>query len=192
MELIPTTLPDVVEVRVNRLGDQRGWFSEVYRSDVFAKSGIDVEFVQDNESFSAPTGTVRGIHYQIDPHPQAKLVRIIQGSILDVAVDLRRHSPTFGQHVAITLSADAGNQLYVPVGFGHGFMTLEPDVRVAYKVSSAYAPECERAVRWDDPALGVDWPSDVEPTLSVKDEVAPLLAEQPDLFSESSMTNDPC
>ena len=109
--------------------------------------------MQDNESFSAPAGTLRGLHYQIAPHAQDKLLRVIDGSILDVAVDIRRDSPTFGQHVTVTLSADEGNQLLVPAGFAHGFCTLEADVRVAYKVSDVWAPDCERAIRWDDPAL---------------------------------------
>lgn len=182
MKFVPTALPEVVEVRPVRHGDARGWFSEVYRADHLSDAGIDVDFVQDNESFSAPAGTVRGIHYQLDPHPQAKLVRVISGSILDVAVDLRRSSPTFGHHVAVTLSADEANQLFVPAGFGHALMTLEADVRVAYKVSGRYAPECERAIRWNDPALAINWPTVVAPTLSDKDVIAPLLAEQVDVF----------
>ena len=182
MKLVPTAIADVVEVQPTRFGDDRGWFSEVFKTDVLAAGGIDVPFVQDNESFSAPLGTLRGIHYQVGPHPQGKLVRVVRGSILDVAVDLRRSSPTFGEHVAVTLTADAGNQLYVPVGFGHAFITLEPDVQVIYKVTDRYAPECERAIRWDDPQLAIDWPDAAAPTLSAKDEVAPLLADQPDLF----------
>ena len=182
MQLIPTALAEIIEIRPTRHGDARGWFSEVYRADVLNEAGLDVEFVQDNESFSAPPGTMRGIHYQIDPHPQAKLVRVLTGSILDVAVDLRRDSPTFGAHVAITLTAEEGNQLFIPAGFGHGLMTLEPGVRVAYKVSDRYAPEAERAIRWNDPDLAIAWPSNVTPTLSAKDEDAPLLVDQPDLF----------
>lgn len=182
MEFVPTDLPDVVEVRPRRFGDQRGWFSEVYKRAEFGDGGIDVDFVQDNESFSATVGTLRGLHYQLAPHAQAKLVRVLRGSILDVAVDIRRSSPTFGRHVAVTLTAEAGNQLYVPVGFAHGFLTLEPDVHVAYKVSGRYAPDCERAIRWDDPTLAVDWGGSVEPVLSDKDAVAPLLVDQPDLF----------
>jgi dTDP-4-dehydrorhamnose 3,5-epimerase len=183
MEIIPTTLDGVVEIRPPRHGDDRGWFSEVYKRHTLRDASIDIEFVQDNESFSAPTGTLRGLHYQLPPHAQDKLVRVIHGSILDIAVDIRRGSATFGQHVAVTLTADAGNQLLVPAGFAHGFSTLEPDTRVAYKVSAVYAPDCERAIRWDDPALGIDWklPPD-GPTLSGKDAVAPLLADQPDLF----------
>ena len=128
MEIIPTALDGVVEIRPARHGDDRGWFSEVYKRHTLRDAGIDIEFVQDNESFSAPTGTLRGLHYQLAPHAQDKLVRVIHGSILDVAVDIRRGSATFGQHVAVTLTAEEGNQMLVPVGFAHGFCTLEPDV----------------------------------------------------------------
>ena len=183
MEIITTTLDGVVEIRPRRHGDDRGWFSETWKQSALIAAGIDIDFVQDNESFSAPTGTLRGLHYQLAPHAQDKLVRVIHGSILDVAVDIRRDSPTFGHHVAVTLTADDGNQLLVPAGFAHGFCTLEPDVRVAYKVSGQYAPDCERAIRWDDPDLGIDWQLPVGgPTLSDKDRIAPLLADQPDLF----------
>jgi dTDP-4-dehydrorhamnose 3,5-epimerase len=183
MKIIETGLDGVVEIWPQRHGDHRGWFSETWKQSVLLDAGIDIDFVQDNESFSAPAGTLRGLHYQIAPNAQGKLVRVLSGSILDVAVDIRRSSPTFGRHVAVTLNADEGNQLLVPVGFAHGFCTLEPDVRVAYKASGAYARDCERAIRWDDPALGIDWPfppSGV--TLSEKDQIAPLLADQPDLF----------
>lgn len=183
MELIPTPLDGVVEIRTRRFGDERGWFSETYKRSALEAGGIDLDFLQDNESFSAVPGTLRGIHFQVSPHPQAKVIRVVQGSIFDVAVDLRRESPTFGEHVAITLTADTGNQLVIPAGFGHGFCTLEPDVRVAYKVTGTYAPDCERAVRWDDPDLAITWPDVVAdgPVLSEKDTVAPFLAEQPDL-----------
>ena len=183
MEIIPTALDGVVEIRPARNGDDRGWFSEVYKRHALRDAGIDIEFIQDNESFSAPTGTLRGLHYQLPPHAQDKLVRVIHGSILDIVVDIRRGSPTFGRHVALTLTSELGNQLLVPAGFAHGFATLQPNTRVAYKVSDVYAPECERAIRWDDPTLGIDWrlPPD-GPTLSDKDAIAPLLADQPDLF----------
>lgn len=184
MDIVPTSLDGVVEVRPRRFGDQRGWFSEVYKRDALAEAGITDEFVQDNESFSAPAGTLRGLHYQLPPHPQAKLVRVLRGSVVDVAVDIRRRSATFGQHVAVTLTADEGNQLFVPAGFAHGFCTLEPDVHVAYKVTDRYAPDTERAIRWDDPDIGIDWPtlSDGGPVLSDKDAVAPFLRDQRDLF----------
>ena len=184
MEIVPTEIRDVVEVRPKRFGDHRGWFSEVYKRHALAEAGIEIDFLQDNESLSATPGTLRGLHYQLAPAAQDKLVRVLRGSILDVAVDIRRDSPTFRQHVSRTLTADEGNQLLVPAGFAHGFLTLEPDVHVAYKVSAPYAPDTERAIRWDDPTLAIDWP-DVDgasPTLSDKDAVAPLLADQPDLF----------
>lgn len=184
MEFIPTELSDVIEIRPRRHGDNRGWFSETYKRSALAEHGIDLDITQDNESFSAPQGTLRGLHYQVAPHPQDKIIRVVTGSILDVAVDIRQSSPTFGRHVAVTLTAEAGNQLLVPVGFAHGFCTLQADVQVAYKVTGNYAPECERAIRWDDPTLAIDWPDFgvVGPVLSDKDLVAPLLSEQPDLF----------
>ena len=187
MRVVETELDGVLEIRPTRFGDERGWFSEVYKADVLAEHGVTTRFVQDNESFSAAAGTLRGIHYQLAPHAQDKLVRVVRGSILDVAVDLRRSSTTFGRHVAVRLDATSGGQLLVPVGFGHAFVTLEPDTQVAYKVSAPYAPETERAVRWDDPDLAISWPSDVgEPVLSRKDAAAPLLADQPDLFDDET------
>ena len=183
MEFIETALDGVVEIRAKRFGDDRGWFSETYKQHTLRDAGIDIDFVQDNESFSAPTGTLRGLHYQTAPHAQDKLIRVIHGSILDVAVDIRRASHTFGKHVAVTLTAQDANQLLVPAGFAHGFCTLEPTTPVAYKVSGQYAPDCERAIRWDDADLAVAWQLPATgPTLSEKDEIAPLLADQPDLF----------
>ena len=185
MEFTETDIADVIEIRPKRFGDDRGWFSETYRRDLFTAAGIDLEFVQDNESFSAPVGTLRGLHYQLAPVAQDKLVRVVRGSILDVAVDIREGSPTFGQHVTCELSAAASNQLFVPAGFAHGFLTLTPDVHVAYKVTSLYSAAAERTIRWNDPALGIDWPTVDgvdEPTLSERDAAAPLFADQPDKF----------
>ena len=183
MQLVPTELPEVLEVRPVRHGDERGWFSEVYKSHVLAAAGVDLHFVQDNESFSATVGTLRGLHYQLPPQAQAKLVRVTSGAILDVAVDLRRSSPTFGRWVSRTLTATDGNQLLIPIGFGHGFCTLEQDTQVMYKVTAPYAPDLERSIRWDDPRLGIDWPAELtEPVVSAKDAVAPALSDQPDLF----------
>lgn len=185
MEFTPTEIADIVEVRPKRFGDNRGWFSESYRRDLFADAGIDVVFVQDNESFSATPGTVRGLHYQLPPFAQDKLVRVLSGAILDVAVDIREGSPTFGHHVARRLSAEVGNQLLVPAGFAHGFMTLTPDVHLAYKVTALYSAESERTIRWNDPALGIEWPAVDgvdEPTLSERDAAAPDFADQPDTF----------
>ena len=166
-----------------RHGDDRGWFSELYRRDVLQAAGIDVDFVQDNESFSATPGTLRGIHYQLAPFVQVKLVRVIRGSIVDVAVDLRRSSSTFGEHVQVTLSAEQGNQLLVPAGFGHAFCTLEANTQVGYKVTDVYSPQSERSVRWNDPTLAIPWElGGRNPTLSDRDAEAPELADQPDLF----------
>lgn len=166
-----------------RFGDDRGFFSETFRRSTFEDAGIVHDWVQDNHSLSGPRGTVRGLHFQLPPKGQAKLVRVTRGRVLDVAVDLRRGSPTFGQHVAVELSADAWNQLYVPVGFAHGFCTLEEDTEVLYKVSEYYSPEHDRGLRWDDPALGIEWPfSAAEAVLSPKDQAHPLLAELPVCF----------
>lgn len=183
MDIIPTEITDVIEIRPQRFGDARGWFSEVYRREALLSAGLVHDFVQDNESFSASVGTLRGLHYQLPPFTQDKLVRVLRGSIFDVAVDLRHDSPTFAQHVVRTLTAEAGNQLLVPAGFAHGFLTLTPDAHVAYKVTAPYSPEAERAIRWDDPEIGIEWPRlAAGPTLSDKDAAAPLLTDQPDLF----------
>lgn len=158
--------------------DTRGWFSETYVDRRWAESGVDVAFVQDNHSYSAPVGTIRGIHFQTPPHAQAKLVRCVRGSIVDYAVDLRVGSPTYGHHVAAELSAENGHQLFVPVGFGHAFVTLEPDTEVVYKVSDYYAPDCDGGLRWDCPTIGIDWPLPATgAVLSPKDELLPVLAD---------------
>ena len=168
----------VVRITPKRFEDARGWFSETYRRDRFVAAGIEAEFVQDNQSFSRPAGTLRGIHFQSPPHAQAKLVRCLQGRIWDVAVDLRQGSPTYGQSVAAELTADKGEQLYIPAGFGHAFLTLEPDTQVAYKVDDFYAPECDGGIRWDDPDLAISWPlPGAAPELSDKDKKLPLLKD---------------
>ena len=160
-----------------RHDDERGWFMETYNARSLAAAGFDAPFVQDNLSLSRPAGTLRGIHFQTPPDGQDKLVRCARGRILDIAVDLRRGSPTYGKWVGAELSAENGRQLLIPIGFGHGFVTLEPDCEVAYKCTALYAPESDGGVRWDDPAIGVDWPLDGEPVLSDKDRVQPLLAD---------------
>jgi dTDP-4-dehydrorhamnose 3,5-epimerase len=161
-----------------RHGDDRGWFSETWSTAAFAARGLDVPFVQDNHSFSAPSFTLRGLHFQTPPMAQAKLVRVLKGSIFDVAVDIRKGSPTFGRWVGMTLTAAGGEQLFVPVGFAHGFLTLEPDVEVAYKCSALYAPANDAGLAWNDPDIGIDWPlpEDVAPSLSLKDSRQPALA----------------
>lgn len=183
VEVEPTTLPDVKIVRSKRVGDGRGFFSEVYNKGAFATAGIDLEFVQDNHSLSAKTGTVRGLHFQTAPFAQDKLIRVTRGRILDVAVDLRRSSPTFGRHVTIELSAANWLQVLVPVGFGHGFCTLEDNTEVIYKVTGYYSAPHDKGVAWDDPAVGINWPvSSAEATLSEKDRHLPRLLECPDVF----------
>ena len=159
-----------------RHGDQRGWFAETFRMDRFAAHiGTDV-FMQDNQSFSREVGTLRGLHFQLPPHGQAKLVRCLLGAIFDVAVDIRQGSPTYGQWMGVELSADNGKQLYIPEGFAHGFMTLQPDTMIFYKVTDYYAPDCDHGLAWDDPAIAVKWPlSGGKPILSDKDEKQPLL-----------------
>lgn len=166
-------------ISVKRFADARGWFSEVYNARAFAARGVDADFVQDNQSFSSQQGTIRGLHFQAPPHAQAKLVRCLRGAIFDVAVDVRKGSPTFGQWVGAELSAQNGKQLFIPIGFAHGFMTLEPDTEVFYKVTDFYAPAADGGLRWNDPSIGVEWPDapDKSPLLSEKDERLPLLAE---------------
>lgn len=154
-----TSLPEVMVFTPARFHDERGFFSETYQDAGFKAAGLpaDIVFVQDNFSLSRPAGTVRGLHYQAPPMAQSKLVRVIRGSILDVAVDVRRGSPRYGQHVSVELSADNARQLFVPKGFLHGFITLEPDTEVAYKVDAYYSKPHDGAVLWNDPSLGIDW-----------------------------------
>lgn len=167
-----------VLLATKRHADSRGWFSESYNERALAKQDIACSFVQDNQSMSRRRGTIRGLHFQLPPMAQAKLVRAVRGSILDIAVDIRRDSPSFGRFVAAELSADNGLQLFVPVGFAHGFCTLEDDTEVAYKVSEFYSPEHDAGIHWDDPEIAVPWPVDPgEITVSDKDAVQPALAQ---------------
>ena len=171
-------LPEVIHVQPKRFGDDRGWFAETFRADVFAEAGITAPFVQDNHSLSAEKGTIRGLHFQVAPSAQAKLVRCLKGRILDVAVDIRKGSPRFGKSIAVELSAESGAQLYIPRGFAHGFCTLEEGCEVAYKTDAYYAPAHERGIAHDDPDIAIDWP--LEParrTLSDKDKMLPRLLE---------------
>jgi dTDP-4-dehydrorhamnose 3,5-epimerase len=172
-----TVLKDVLHIRPTRIGDNRGWFSETYNARLFAEAGIDCDFVQDNTSLSATVGTLRGIHFQLPPHAQSKLVRCTRGRILDVAVDIRESSPTFGQWLSAELTAAGGEQLFVPEGFAHGFCTLEPDCEISYKVTAYYAPDADRGLAFDDPALGIDWPFPARDlTLSERDRKHPRLS----------------
>ena len=176
-------IPGVLEITPARHGDQRGFFSEVWSRTAMAEHGITCDWVQDNHSMSAAVGVLRGLHYQEPPVPQAKLVRVVKGAIYDVAVDIRHGSPTFGRHIGLRISAEAWNQIFVPEGFAHGFVTLEPDTEVVYKVSAPWSAAHERSIRFDDPAIGIDWPLDGrQPILSEKDRVAPSLADAPAAF----------
>jgi dTDP-4-dehydrorhamnose 3,5-epimerase len=178
-----TAIPAVKVITPKRFGDARGFFSEVYSRRAFEAAGLHLDFVQDNHSLSGPMGTIRGLHFQSPPFAQDKLIRVVRGRILDVAVDLRRSSPTYGQHVAVELSAENWRQLLVPVGFAHGFCTLEPDTEVVYKVTAYYAPAHDHGVAWDDPALGIAWPvAPDEALLSDKDARQPRLADLPTYF----------
>jgi dTDP-4-dehydrorhamnose 3,5-epimerase len=184
MQVISTAIPEVKEIRPVRHGDNRGFFSEIFRESLLREHGIDVPFVQENHSMSVERGVVRGLHFQIPPAGQAKLVRAAAGSLIDVALDLRRGSPTYGKHVAVVLSAAEGNQLFVPEGFAHGFCTLEPNTELVYKVSRYYSAEHDRGVMWNDPAIGIDWPiSETEAVLSDKDKRQPTLADLPAHFT---------
>jgi dTDP-4-dehydrorhamnose 3,5-epimerase len=168
----------VIHIVPQRFTDARGWFTETWNEDRFQTRGVKAHFCQDNQSASLKTGTIRGIHFQRVPHSQAKLVRCLQGRVFDVAVDLRRASPTFKKWIGVELSADRGNQLFVPAGFGHAFLTLEDDCHVAYKVDAYYAPQADGGVRWDDPELAIDWPlTGGGPILSDKDASLPFLKD---------------
>lgn len=176
-------IPEVRLVRLKKHDDHRGFFSEVYNKRAFAQAGIDIDFVQDNHSLSTETGTVRGLHFQTPPFAQNKLVRVLRGAVFDVAVDLRRGSPTYGHHVSAILSDREWNQMLIPIGFAHGFMTLEPNTEVLYKVSEYYAPEHDKGVIWDDPDIAVTWPLLArEAVLAEKDRRWPSLRELPEIF----------
>lgn len=159
LEVRPLGLDGVLEIIPKRFGDARGFFVETYNAQRFSEAGIDLHFVQDNHSYSAAAGVLRGLHYQLPPRAQDKLVRVIRGRILDVAVDIRKGSGTFGKWVALEVSAENGNQILVPKGFAHGFVTLVPDTEVLYKVTDTYSPEHDRSIRFDDATIGIDWPS---------------------------------
>jgi dTDP-4-dehydrorhamnose 3,5-epimerase len=183
MQVIETAIPDVKVLVPKQFKDHRGFFSEVYSRKALRDVGVDCEFVQDNHSLSVEKGVLRGLHYQVPPMAQDKLIRVVRGAILDVAVDVRRNSPTFGKHVAIEISADNWRQVFVPVGFAHGFVTLESNTEVLYKVSAPYSPQHERGIKWNDPALGIQWGvGDDQVVLSARDKDHPTLAAAKDLF----------
>jgi dTDP-4-dehydrorhamnose 3,5-epimerase len=179
MKVIPTAIPDVFLIEPKVFGDARGFFFESYNRNAFkAATGLDIDFVQDNHSKSSK-GVLRGLHYQLPPKAQGKLVRVVQGEVFDVAVDIRKGSPTFGKWAGDILSADNKRQLWIPPGFAHGFVTLSDTAEFLYKTTDYYAPEHERCIRWDDPAIGIRWPFDFQPQpqVSAKDAVGSTLAD---------------
>ena len=178
MDIIQCEIPAVKILKPKKFGDQRGFFSETYNKSALAERGIDLDFVQDNHSLSRKRGVVRGLHFQVPPFAQAKLLRVVRGAIFDVAVDLRRGSATFGQHVARKVSREAWSQILVPIGFAHGFCTLEPDTEVIYKVTEYYAPEHDQGILWSDPDLKIDWPvAEAEAIVSENDRTHPRLRD---------------
>ncbi|MBB4860591.1 dTDP-4-dehydrorhamnose 3,5-epimerase [Novosphingobium chloroacetimidivorans] len=186
MEVDTYPISDLKLFTPSRIGDERGYFAETFRADVFAKACGPQVFVQDNESLSARPGTVRGLHFQSEPNVQGKLVRCTAGALFDVAVDIRHGSPTFGQWIGEMLTAQNGRQLWVPPGFAHGFCSVEPHTVISYKVTGYYSPECDKGLAWDDPEIGIVWPEIATPeTLSNKDRAQPRLADLPAYFSWS-------
>ena len=176
-EFIKTSIPEVILIKPRVFGDERGFFMETYKKSDFEKAGIDTDFVQDNHSKSVK-GVLRGLHYQLEPKAQGKLVRCIRGKIFDVAVDIRRGSPTFGKWIGVELSEENKLMLWIPKGFAHGFLTLSEEAEIVYKVSGGeYSPEHDRNIRWNDPDIGIEWPLGGEPILSEKDKIAPLLKD---------------
>ena len=186
MQVTSLDIPDVKIIRPKKFGDNRGFFSETYNKRDFSNHGIDIDFVQDNHSLSEKPGTLRGLHFQTPPYAQDKLVRVLKGSILDVAVDLRSGSPTYGKHVTAVISGEEWNQILVPIGFAHGVLTLEPGTELLYKVSNYYAPDHDKGLFWNDPALGIEWRmSEDDVVLSEKDSKQPMLADLEPVFEYS-------
>lgn len=178
MDVQELQIPAVKVIKPRKFGDHRGFFSETYNKQALAQAGIALDFVQDNHSLSVSRGVIRGLHFQTSPFAQDKLVRVVRGAIFDVAVDLRRGSRTFGKHVSAVISAVEWNQILVPVGFAHGFCTLEPNTEVIYKVTNYYSPAHDKGVRWSDPVLGIDWPvRESDAIVSDKDKMQPLFSE---------------
>lgn len=186
MKILSCDIPDLILFTSSFIKDDRGYFSEVFRCDIFAERCGKFPFVQENESFSVRPGTIRGLHFQTDPHAQGKLVRCTAGALFDVAVDIRVGSPTYGQWIGETLTPDNGKKLWIPPGFAHGFCTLEQNTVISYKVTSYYNAECDKGLSWDDPAIGIVWPDVADPdTLSAKDRQQPLLVDLPAYFTWS-------
>ena len=183
MKIKSLQIPDIKIIQAKKILDDRGFFSETYNQEKFSDNKINISFVQDNHSLSMDKGVIRGLHFQIDPFAQDKLVRVIKGSILDVAVDLRLSSPSYGHYVKAVISSDQWNQILVPIGFAHGFCTLEDNTEVIYKVSNLYSPNHDKGVRWNDPKLKIDWPVSADQViLSQKDMEQPFFDELPTYF----------
>jgi dTDP-4-dehydrorhamnose 3,5-epimerase len=185
LDIQPLFLPGVKLIRSVRFSDRRGYFAETFVHRDFAAAGIGNQFIQDNQSLSTTVGTIRGLHFQAPPFAQAKLIRVLRGKVFDVVVDLRRSSASYGQHLAIELSAERGDQLFIPTGFAHGCCSLEPDTELFYKVDALYSPAHDRGVNWADPILGIEWPVCLDTAvLSEKDRKLPMLKDLPDYFDE--------
>jgi len=183
MQIEELAIPDVKLLTPRRFEDARGFFSESFNEKTWKEAGFSAHFVQDNHAYSVDKCVVRGLHFQLPPAQQDKLIRVTRGAILDVAVDIRRESPTFGQHVTAVISAENWRQIWVPAGFAHGYVTLDEHTEVIYKVTNLYAPSLDRGLRWNDPVLQIDWGiGEAEAILSEKDRKQPLLADAPDLF----------
>jgi dTDP-4-dehydrorhamnose 3,5-epimerase len=192
MKIDKTKLDGVLIVTPNIIKDERGYFAETFRQDVFDNSSANVSFVQDNQALSVKANVVRGLHFQRPPFAQAKLIRVLRGRILDIAFDMRKGSPTFGRHLAIELSAKNMKQLFIPEGFAHGYLTLEPGVEIAYKVSAMYSPAHDHGIFWADPSLELPWPVNIDQAiLSAKDEKLPLFneVESPFVYSYPNSTS---
>ncbi|MEQ8903293.1 MAG: dTDP-4-dehydrorhamnose 3,5-epimerase [Roseovarius sp.] len=183
MQVLTTELPGVLIIEPDRFGDARGFFSESWNRRRMAGHGVEIDFVQDNHSMSVEPGTLRGLHFQTPPHAQAKLVRCGRGAFMDVVADIRHGSPTYGRWIGVDLSFENGRQLLVPEGFLHGFVTQQPDTEIIYKCSDYYSPDCDAAVRYDDPDLAIDWGLDGPPILSDKDAAAPRMRDLPTYFT---------
>ena len=177
MHIIATDIPDIKLIQPQKHADARGWLAETSSKSAFAAAGLPYGWAQENFVYSRPGGTLRALHFQAPPHAQGKFVTVIRGAIYDVAVDLRKGSPSFGRHVAVRLDRETFTQIWVPVGFAHGYLTLEPDTEVLYRVTTAYAPSSERGIRWNDPGLGIAWPSVPTLTVNARDEAWPLLGD---------------
>lgn len=183
MQVLATKIEAVKIIMPQRFSDGRGFFEETFNAQRYKENGIDCDFVQDNHSYSRDVGTVRGLHFQTPPFAQDKLVWCIRGALLDVAVDLRAASPTYGQYVCEELTPENGRQLFVPIGFAHGFCTLKPDTEIVYKVANYYAPDHDAGIAWNDPDIGIQWPVDAgEEKLSQKDMLLPMLKNAPETF----------